>query len=109
MRGEAAEKHRRCLRPVVADASYHGKALRDLPATCTFTTYSVAVNETSGEPGDNVRTTVRHHLGNTGKASRQGHRSHPGTGGGVDRAVGQVAEVGVGHGGEVSDQVTVSR
>ncbi|MGQ4483882.1 hypothetical protein [Streptomyces sp. SAS_276] len=23
---------------VVADATYHGKALRDLPATCTFTT-----------------------------------------------------------------------
>ena len=23
---------------VVADAAYHGKALRDLPATCTFTT-----------------------------------------------------------------------
>ncbi|MDX3228915.1 hypothetical protein [Streptomyces sp. ME19-01-6] len=33
----AACHHRRRIH-VVADAAYHGKALRDLPATCTFTT-----------------------------------------------------------------------
>jgi hypothetical protein len=34
----AACHHGRRIHVVVADAAYHGKALRDLPETCTFTT-----------------------------------------------------------------------